>query len=52
MVATGRFMKRFRDFKLECESGNWFSFDGAIDGPAVVYGRSKFIATGVFKSTG
>lgn len=30
------FIEKFRDLKPEYEGGNWFSFDAAINGPAVV----------------
>ena len=36
-------MGKFRDLKPEFEGGNWFSFDSAIDGLAVIC--AKFIVT-------
>ena len=51
MVAVVGFMGKFRDLKPEFEGGNWFSFDAAIDGPAVVCATGKFIVIGASGAT-
>ena len=51
MVAVVGFMGKFRDLKPEFEGGNWFYFDAAIDGPAVVCGTEKLIVNGASGAT-